>query len=388
MNSGQWKTYFLLTYGCQMNASDSERVIAVLEGAGLKKARGAKTADLVVINTCGVRQTAENRAMSQVHNIRLANPAAYIVITGCLAERTDVQKKIKGKASAFWPTQSFPQKFELANKPVLNSSKKTGERDFTHDHGGYLKIMPRYASPSAVCVPIMTGCDNYCSYCVVPYARGPEWSRPVEEIIAEVTEAQKNGAKEVTLLGQNVNSYTFIYKNPKKLTTTNRHLLPQKVSFPILLSFLAQTFRAITFRFLTSHPKDFSDELIEIIADHSNIAKEIHLPIQSGSSKTLAAMNRPYTREHYLRLINKIKKRIPEARFSTDVIVGFPGETEEDFQGTVLAFKKVRFFEAYVNKYSPRPGTVAYPLGDPIPWEEKKRREKIIRGLVCKDNRP
>lgn len=387
MIKAEWKTYFLLTYGCQMNASDSERIVASLEETGLEKAPSPQKADLVIINTCGVRQTAENRAMSQVHNIRLANPAAHIVITGCLAERSDLQKKLKGKANAFWPTQNFHQKLELTSKPPLPGSKKTGPRDSTCERGGYLKIMPRYTNPSAVCVPIMTGCDNYCSYCVVPYARGPEWSRPVEEIIAEVNEAQKNGVQEVTLLGQNVNSYKFAYKNPKQLTTTNKHLLPQKVSFPVLLSFLAQTFRTITFRFLTSHPKDFSDELIDVMATHANIAKEVHLPVQSGSSKILAAMNRPYTRKHYLQLIKKITARIPEARFSTDVIVGFPGETEEDFQGTALVFKKVRFFEAYINKYSPRPGTIAYPLGDPISWEEKKRREKILRGLVNKDNR-
>jgi tRNA-2-methylthio-N6-dimethylallyladenosine synthase len=218
----------------------------------------------------------------------------------------------------------------------------------------------------------MTGCNNFCAYCVVPYARGRETSRPVKEIISEVDNLAKKKYKEIVLLGQNVNSYKFGRK------ATN---------FPELLNNLAETYPQITFRFLTSHPKDFSNDLIEVIAKNKNIYREIHLPFQAGSNKILRAMNRPYTKNKYLDLIKKIQKKVPDASFTTDVIVGFPGETEKDFEDSVDIFKKVIFNEAYINKYSPRPGTAAWKLGDPISLEEKKRREKVLRKLVRPDTK-
>jgi tRNA-2-methylthio-N6-dimethylallyladenosine synthase len=217
----------------------------------------------------------------------------------------------------------------------------------------------------------MTGCNNFCSYCIVPYARGREWSRPFKEIEKEISELNNSNKntdgrrykrRYVTLLGQNVNSYSH-----------------SKITFPILLNTLAQKFSNIKFKFLTSHPKDYSDELIEVIANNKNISREIHLPIQSGSDKILKAMNRPYTQKHYLNLIKKTQEKIPEVKFSTDVIVGFPGESQKDFQETVKVFQKIPFFEAYINKYSPRPGTASFKLEDDVSWEEKKRREKELR---------
>jgi tRNA-2-methylthio-N6-dimethylallyladenosine synthase len=245
----------------------------------------------------------------------------------------------------------------------------------------------------------MTGCDNFCSYCVVPYARGREISRPANNIIKEIESLVKNGCKEVMLLGQNVNSYKFPIKNWKlknlKLIATalagsrcggkNCKLKIENydtLDFPILLDILASSYPKINFSFLTSHPKDFSDDLIKVIAKNKKISREIHLPVQSGSDKILKLMNRPYTQKKYLNLIAKIKKVIPDATFTTDVIVGFPGETKKDFADTVKVFKKVKYNEAYVNKYSPRSGTAAWKLGDPISWEEKKRREKILRKLI------
>lgn len=381
------KTFSIKTFGCQMNESDSERIASFLESLGLKEVKEISKADLVVFNTCGVRQSAENRVFGQVHNLRkfqVESKKLKIVITGCLAHRKDVLRKLKDKADFFFPISEF-KKFE---KWILSSFAGSGEAGKI---GNYLKIKPKYKHQERAFVPIMSGCNNFCAYCVVPYARGREWSRPIEEIFKEIYDLSEKGCQEITLLGQNVNSYRFaiddlqltidkITKNKSKIENRKSKIL--QISFPILLDLLATAFPKVKFNFLTSHPKDYSDELIDVIAKHPNISREIHLPVQSGSNKILKKMNRPYTRAHYLKLIKKTKKKIPDARFSTDVIVGFPGETEKDFQDTTDIFKKVGFFEAYVNKYSPRPGTAAFKLTDNIPWEEKKRREKDLKKLI------
>ncbi len=229
----------------------------------------------------------------------------------------------------------------------------------------YLAISPKHSNKYVALVPIMTGCNNFCSYCVVPYARGREVSRSKKDIVLEIEKLAKKKYKEIVLLGQNVNSYC-----------------DKKNNFPKLLDFLAKKFPQIIFKFLTSHPKDFSQELMGVIAKNKNISREIHLPIQSGSNKILKAMNRPYTQKHYLDLIKTARKIIPGVSFTTDVIVGFPGETEKDFQESVKVFQKVKYNEAYINKYSPRSGTAAYCLDDPIDQEEKKRREKFLRKMI------
>ncbi|HHE45882.1 MAG TPA: MiaB/RimO family radical SAM methylthiotransferase, partial [Candidatus Moranbacteria bacterium] len=256
---------------------------------------------------------------------------------------------------------------------IMNAFEKNSSLD-------YLSIFPKYSSPLQAYVPIITGCNNFCSYCVVPYARGREISRPAEEIISEVNQLAKKNYKTITLLGQNVNSYQYTFSQPNYFLDTK--IKVKNINFPKLLDYLASNYPTINFEFISSHPKDFSDELIKIIAQHKNISREIHLPLQSGSDDILRAMNRPYTQKHYLTLIKKILALIPKASFTTDVIVGFPGETEEQFQETVAVFKKVHYNEAYINKYSPRPGTAAYSLGNPISWEEKKKRALILRKLV------
>jgi tRNA-2-methylthio-N6-dimethylallyladenosine synthase len=363
--------YHIKTFGCQMNVSDSERIAGFLESFKITPTKDINKAQLIIFNTCGVRQMAEDRVYGLIHNARKTNHQAKIILTGCLAARKDVQKKLSGKVDLFSDIKNFfsdiPQllftNHELSPKSCLPSQ--------------YLKIQPKYANDKKAFVPIMTGCDNFCSYCVVPYARGRETSRPIEEIFSEIENLSKNGCEEITLLGQNVNSYIHVSRNLKSAIEKNK-----KTSFPVLISSLAQSFPGITFKFLTSHPKDFSEELMKVIAKSKNISREIHLPIQSGSDKILRAMNRPYTKKHYLSLIEKAKKIIPDVSFTTDVIVGFPGETEKDFRDTVKVFEKVNYNEAYVNKYSPRPVTAAFSLGDPISWEEKKIREKILRNLI------
>ncbi len=379
------KKYFIKTFGCQMNFSDSERIASFLEEIDLKSSRFIEQADLVVFNTCGVRQTAEDRLIGQLKNLRKKNKKAIVAITGCVAHRKDIQEKLKKQAEIFFPIKNLfelPLKINKINPTFLKKSlfKKN------YSNKNYFSIVPKYKNKNQALVPIMTGCNNFCSYCVVPYARGKEKSRPVEEIFIEIEKLSQKNFCQVLLLGQNVNSYRspllpktcqFLLEKKYPLSSKAKSFL-----FSQLLDFLAKSFPSIKFSFLTSHPKDFSLKLIETIAKNPNISKKIHLPLQSGSNRVLKDMNRPYTQESYLKLIYKIKKQIPQVQISTDVIVGFPTETEKDFEKTIAVFKKVKFFDAFINKYSPRPQTAALRLGDPISWQEKKRREKILRSFL------
>ncbi len=441
-----------------MNVSDSERIAGFLEARSFKQAKDIAKADLVIFNTCGVRQSAENRVFGLVHNIRKKEESIkdkanrkIIILTGCLANRKDVQRKLKDKVDLFCEIKDFPNKIKFiltkqvrASTPEPRVSGKTASYlksiaknkvspetqgsietiEPAHDNN-YLCVAPKYTSPTQAFVPVMTGCNNFCAYCVVPYARGREVSRPTEDIISEIDALVKSSYKEITLLGQNVNSYKCD-KRSVQVSDLNRkgsnevlknnavqvwRLEPTRknseienlkliencklkivnsntLNFPKLLDFLCESYPAIRFKFLTSHPKDFSDELIDVIAKNKNIDREIHLPVQAGSNRILKAMNRPYTQKHYLNLIKKAREKIPGAAFTTDVIVGFPGETEKDFLETVKVFEKVKYNEAYINKYSPRPGTAAWKLGDPVSWDEKKRREKILRQLVSGQSAP
>jgi len=491
------KKYFIKTFGCQMNFSDSERLASLLEKLNLTPAKKIDAADLVIFNTCGVRQTAENRFIGQLRNLRKKNKKSLVIVIGCLVNRKDIHKKTKGNVQLFLPTSSIPLLHQKIKK-VAPDFFENAIHSFLKPEKNYLSITPKYKNKKEAFVPIMTGCNNFCSYCVVPYARGREISRPPEEIFFEIKKLAQKKYQKILLLGQNVNSYHHISKEPlHSLVLDSPHLsdsfsfLPKslpyhsesppvilsvrkeslslpvilsvseespfpschserqrrisffschserqrrisfpschserkrrisfsschserkrrisffschserkrriseqsedkpkkenKISFSKLLDFLAKSFPKIEFSFLTSHPKDFSENLIATIAKNPNISKNIHLPLQSGSNRVLKDMNRPYTKENYLKLVEKIKKAIPTARISTDIIVGFPTETEKDFLETVDVFKKVNFSEAFINKYSPRPGTVALKLGDPISWQEKKRREKILRDLL------
>ncbi len=371
--------YFIKTFGCQMNFSDSERMKTFFETNNFTPADKIDQADLVIFNTCGVRLISEHKVYGHVHNVfkkqgEFQRKRKYlgidsqrkqiIVVTGCLAHREEFRKRLKNKVDLFIAIKDFPKISELISK--IDKTKST---NFYHSlknsrKNSYLRIEPKYEKTDFALVPIMTGCNNFCTYCIVPYARGPEWSRPFKEIEAEIQKLAEKKYKTVLLLGQNVNSYQN-----------------GKTTFPKLLKTLAQKFPQIKFKFLTSHPKDYSDELINVIAQNENIPNEIHLPIQAGSDKILKAMNRPYTQKYYLNLIKKTREKIPTAKFSTDVIVGFPGETEKDFQETVKVFKEIGYSEAFINKYSPRPGTASFKLKDSISLNEKKRREQILKNI-------
>lgn len=347
--------YYILTLGCQMNKSDSQRIARVLEGSGYKPAPTEVEADLIVVNACSVRQSAVDRIYGKLKLWQ----GRRIFITGCLLPQD--REKLAKKVDLIFNIKDLPKLAKL----ICPKTKR-----LAIDDKDYLKIPPllpitHYSLPRHKCeafVPIMTGCDNFCSYCVVPYTRGREYSRKEKEIISEVKNLVERGYEEITLLGQNVNSF--------------------KPSFVELLKKLVKLPFDFKIKFLTSNPWDFSDDLIELIAKEPKISQEIHLPVQSGDDEILKKMNRKYTRKEYLNLVKKLRKSLPNLSLSTDLIVGFPGETKKAFENTVSLCQKAKFDKAYISCYSPRPQTAAYKLKDDVPLSEKKRRWKILNELI------
>jgi len=336
------RAYFIRTFGCQANKADSERIAGSLEKKGYKEASGIKEADLVVINSCSVRQKAEDKIGGLVRNLTLqrkdTGKPKRIIFTGCALYH-----------GIPWLKERFKDIDE-----VLPTSKLIDP-----------KILPKRKDETHAWVPIMEGCSHFCSYCVVPYARGREISRPFEEIVCEVEELARRGYTEITLLGQNVNSYGKEFKTP----------------FALLLAVLNDISGLQKISFVTSNPWDLTDDIIKAIK-LPKIDHYLHLPVQSGDNEILQRMNRPYTAQQYIKLVDKIRKQIPEIKIGTDIIVGFPGETKKQFQNTVDLCKRVGFEKAYIAIYSPRPETAAYKLKDNVPYEEKKRRWKILEKLI------
>ena len=414
--------YHLWKIGCQYNEWDAGRLCFLMQQSGFEES-GPEDADVIIILACSVRQTAVDRMLGKINNWtrnKLKNPSTSlrvslrteertnktILITGCVLDSD--KKKFGEKGLKFFETGDF----EALKKLLKNSGFriKSGMTDnciisrFPTKSGitGTINSKKLQANKLRSCayVPIMSGCNNFCSYCVVPYTRGREKSWPMEEIIKDVKiiinrktptpsgRSSDHSVGEIMLLGQNVNSYR-IKNNESRIInhgdtkTDNRSLITDnrdKSDFTILLEALNNLEGDFKISFVSSHPKDMSDDIIEAVSKLPKIKKEIHLPLQSGSDKILKAMNRPYTVEQYLKLVEKLTTY--DLRLTTDIIVGFPGETERDFQKTVDLFKKVKFDKAYINKYSPRAGTAAYKLGDPIPWTEKQRRWQIINDLI------
>jgi tRNA-2-methylthio-N6-dimethylallyladenosine synthase len=372
------KTYNIITIGCQMNKSDSERVAGYLEEYGLESTNDRKKADVVIINTCGVRQSAEDRIYGLVPRIKKDNKLAKIIITGCLVLRDDVRSRLYDNVDIWLPIVDLPK---LATQLKLPSK--------TMGSCNYLNIKPAYDSKISAFVPIGNGCNNFCAYCVVPYARGREIYRPAEEIIAEVESLVKNGYKEITLIAQNVNSYEVDMpaqtgSRKAKVKSQVKKLANPKINFSTLLKTVDDIPGEFWIRFATSHPKDMSNELIQTIAECNKVCRHIHLPAQAGDSRVIKAMNRHYTREHYLGLIKKIKQAMPDASLTTDIIVGFPGETKKEFNNTAKLFKEVNFDMAYIAQYSPRPGTAAAKLADDVSKAEKKNREGALMVILRK----
>ena len=368
------KNIYIETYGCQMNFSDSEIVVSILENDSYKYTSDINSAGVILINTCSIRDKAEQRIwkrINQLKSLKKKNANLIIGIIGCMAERlknellkTDVVDLVAG-----------PDAYR--DMPALIEKAKKNQKAYNvvlSDYETYDEIKPNYFQTNGVSafISIMRGCQNFCTYCVVPYTRGKERSRSPESIINEAKNLFEKGYREVTLLGQNVNSYKWDSNN-------------EKVNFAKLLESVALISPLLRVRFTTSHPKDISDELIYTIAKYKNICNYIHLPMQSGSTKILKLMNRRYTREWYMDRIKAIKKIIPDCSISTDVISGFCSETEEDHQDTLSLMQWVGYDFAYMFKYSERSGTyAAKKLNDDVPEDVKGRRLNEIIALQQK----
>jgi len=347
---GAMPQYYIWTIGCQMNKAESERLGSYLEQLGFQATATAEEADLIVLNSCVVRQSAENRVTNKLNALKLLKrlrPNSTLAVTGCL-----VNSKVDQLS------QSFPH---------VDYFFKPGEYPPWLEKQGNLHIIPLHPSPSTF-VPISQGCNNFCSYCIVPYRRGRERSRPVTEIACEVKQLVHRGVKEVTLLGQNVDSYGLD--------------LPHQPTLADLLTELNTIDGLARIRFLTNHPKDMSPKLIEAVAHLDKVCEHISLPVQSGSNDILKAMRRGYTVDDYLHLVAQIRSKIPRVALSTDVIVGFPSETEEQFQQTFNLLSELRPDIVHVAAYSPRPGTIAArKFEDNVPPAEKKERLDKIEQL-------
>ncbi|MBU3901072.1 MiaB/RimO family radical SAM methylthiotransferase [Patescibacteria group bacterium] len=372
--------YFIFTYGCQMNRSDSEKISTRFKELGYKPAKDAAEADLIAVNFCSVRQSAVHRALAQLDKYK----NKCLIAAGCLLPAD--QKKLAAKNIALWHPDD------------------------------YFSVAPLRQNKFSASVPIMTGCNNFCSYCAVPYTRGREKSRPVKAILAEIKKLLKNGTKEIILLGQNVNSYRDasslrapavagakqsrdsaavheIAASPTRLAIAlAKRAAPRNdgsINFPHLLQLINALPGDFWLSFISSHPKDLSDKMIEAMAKCKKITPYLHLPAQSGDDKVLRAMNRHYTVAHYKNLVKKIRASFkkyrrpwPPLAVSTDIIVGFPGETAKQFQNTLKLIKDVKFDMIYFARYSPRPGTTAAKLKDAVAPNAKMRRAQTINSLL------
>lgn len=347
---------FFQTFGCQMNISDSDELQGMLLQRGFVTSQSPDTADLIIVNTCSVRENAEKRALARIYEFtRKKKRGASVWVTGCMAQRLgDKLKESIPGIDLVIGARKIDQLDEILDKSLEefppaefgNSLNESSTGDF---------------------VSVMRGCNNFCAYCIVPYVRGPEKSIPDFEILETVEKKIAEGKKEITLLGQNVNSYDY-----------------NGIDFPALLERVASVNGLRRLRFTTSHPKDLSDKLIKVISGNSNICKHIHLPVQAGSDRILNLMNRRYSSSHYMSLIDRIKQVIPDADITTDLLVGFPSETEEDFLRTMELVEKVRFTTAFMFAYSVREGTEAAKMQDSVCKEEKIERLNRLITLQTK----
>lgn len=356
--------FFIKTFGCQMNVSDSEKISQILSSNQLfTQTNNIDKSDLIIVNTCSVRKHAEDRAESfigELKKLKIKNPKLKVIIVGCYAQKSKLELKKK-----FPYIDYFIGTLEYDYLPeILSEILKTNLKFNTN-----LKIKNNNISTF---VPIMTGCNNYCSYCIVPYVRGKEKSRPVNEILDEIKLVLQSGVKEITLLGQNVNSYLDKTEDGKNITFAK---LLEKI---VTTNFSSHNF---WLRFMTNHPKDMTKEIVYTIKKYPNICKHIHLPLQSGSDKILSLMNRKYTSKQYFDLVQMIRDIIPEISITTDLIVGFPSETEEDFMQTYNLVKKIKFDFAFVFKYSVREGTKAAEFYDDVSKEIKEKRHFKLLSL-------
>ncbi|MBQ7374270.1 MAG: tRNA (N6-isopentenyl adenosine(37)-C2)-methylthiotransferase MiaB [Clostridia bacterium] len=369
------KNYIIYTYGCQMNVHESEKIAGILSAKGYVSCDDVEIADVIVYNTCCVRENAEQHAfgnIGMIKKLKKSKKDLIVAVCGCMTQ----QKEFAEKLSSTFPfvdivigTFNVDKFGELLDKKLSQKNKIVEVLDAPN--GICESIIPLRSSYPNAWVNIMYGCNNFCSYCIVPYVRGRERSRKEEDVLKEVKGLVENGYKEITLLGQNVNSYG---KD-----------LADGTSFAHLIDEIAKIDGKFRLRFMSNHPKDITEEVVTAIANNEHACKAIHLPVQSGSSKILSLMNRKYTREQYLDEVEMIRRIIPDCAITTDIIVGFPTETEEDFLETVSLVEKVGYDGAFTFVYSPREGTVASKLDDQVPPEVKK--DRIMRLVDIQNER-
>ncbi|MCB5262504.1 MAG: tRNA (N6-isopentenyl adenosine(37)-C2)-methylthiotransferase MiaB [Candidatus Cloacimonetes bacterium] len=352
--------YYIETYGCQMNVSDSELIISILNDAGYEQASDIDTADILLFNTCSVREHAEQRVLGRISNERhrkKSKPELKIALLGCMAQRIG-ERLISEDLGIDYAVgvdqyRALPHLLEQAQGSLLKFNS----------YENYEHLLPVHQGENCAFVTIMRGCDNYCSYCIVPYVRGRERSRPYEDILLDVRAAVARNMMDVTLLGQNVNSYHW-----------------KDLSFPALLVRLQEDVPELyRLRFVTSHPKDLSDELVQVMGKGGKLCEHIHLPMQSGSNESLKRMNRSYSYEQYLNRVKALRKAVPGIGITTDLIAGFPGETQEQFEATLSAMREIEFDYAFCFKYSEREGTAAAQYPDQLPEAIRlSRLQKMI----------
>ena len=371
--------YFIQTYGCQMNYSDTERIITVMEKLGYKKGTGFQDADLIILNTCSVKQKAEDRIYGlgeQFAPLKEKNPNLKIGLTGCMIRKeSGIRGEVKHEVFDIMPTIDFVFRIKdlMLLPEILHKLRHIEREKEFKDLCSYFHINPTITNLAQVFIPISSGCNNFCSYCIVPYARGREECRRISEILDEVKKVAKRGAKEINLVGQNVNTYKPDDADPNS----------KESPFAQLLRKIDAVDGVDRIRFYTVHPKDMTDDVINLFGELKSMVPHIHLPLQSGSKTVLKRMNRHYTPDRFRELVQKLRARIPNMSISTDIIVGFCSETEEEFMESCNLIKELKIDLIYVSKYSERKGTMAaQKYKDDVPLEVKKDRFKRITELM------
>ncbi len=369
---GKGKKFYIRTFGCQMNEHDTEVMAGILMQLGYEPTEQTENADIILLNTCAIRENAENKVFGEIGHLKplkLRNPDLLIGVCGCMSQEESVVNRILQKhpfIDMIFGTHNIHRLPQIVKEAMFSKEMVV---EVWSKEGDVIENLPRVRKGSIKAwVNIMYGCDKFCTYCIVPYTRGKERSRRPEDIIEEVRHLARNGYQEITLLGQNVNAYGKDFTDMKYGLGDLMDEL-RKIDIPRI-------------RFTTSHPRDFDNRLIDVLAKGGNLMEHIHLPVQSGSSEILKLMARKYTREQYLELVKRMKEKIPNASFTTDIIVGFPNETEEQFQETLSLYREVEYDTAYTFIYSPREGTPAAKMEDNIPMEVKKDRLQRLNAVV------
>ena len=373
---GKGKTYLIRTYGCQMNEHDTEVMKGMLEEMGYIETEDKHEADIILLNTCAIRENAEDKVFGELGHLKplkQEKPSLILGVCGCMSQEESVVNRILQKHSfvdLIFGTHNI-HRLPFLLKEAYFSKEMVVE--VWSKEGDIIENLPKKREGMKAWVNIMYGCDKFCTYCIVPYTRGKERSRRPQDVLAEIRDLARQGFKEITLLGQNVNAYG---KDFTDIQYTFADLMDdvRKIDVPRI-------------RFTTSHPRDFDDRLIEVLAKRGNLVEHIHLPVQSGNSEILKKMSRKYTRERYLELVRKIREAIPDVVLSTDIIVGFPGETEEQFEDTMSLVREVRYDSAFTFIYSPREGTPAAAMEDNVPDEVKRDRLKRLNDLMAEISR-